>query len=61
MTGAGITGLVAVAYGLGFAVLPQLREGGDDAFKRSYTLIGAAIVLLCAIVLIIVPWLRDGA
>lgn len=57
-TGAIIVALVAMGYGMGFAVLP-LQDWSRDRRSR-YTLGGAGLVALLALALIIIPWFIRG-
>ncbi|NYF97104.1 hypothetical protein [Janibacter cremeus] len=52
--GAGVVVVVAVAYGLGFAIL-STREWSEEA-RRRYTLGGALLIAVLAIVLLAIPW-----
>lgn len=52
--GAIIVVVVAVLYGIGFAVLPISRW--SEQRRRIYTLGGAALIAVLVIVLIAVPW-----
>ena len=53
-TGAVVVAVVAVVYGLGFAILP-MRDWGESA-RSWYTLGGSGIIGVLALALIIVPW-----
>lgn len=53
-TGATIVGVVAIVYGIGFAILP-MRDWSDTA-RSWYTLGGAGLVGLLFVALVIVPW-----
>ncbi|WP_068325074.1 hypothetical protein [Janibacter terrae] len=52
--GAVIVGVVAVAYGLGFAVVPD--DGWSPSARSRYVLGGAGLVALLFFVLVVVPW-----
>ncbi len=53
-TGATVVGVVAMIYGIGFAVLP-MKEWSDQA-RSWFTLGGAGLVGLLLLVLVITPW-----
>lgn len=53
-TGAMVVGVLAMAYGLGFAVLPMDRWRA--ATRSRYTMWGAGLIGLLAFVLVVVPW-----
>lgn len=56
--GAMIVAAVAVAYGLGFAVLPRLDWTGHQ--RSRYTLGGAGLVGLLFLALVVIPWFIPG-
>lgn len=53
-TGAAVVGAVAVAYGLGYALLPlhQWNEAGRSWYTRG----GAGLVALLLFALVLTPW-----
>lgn len=53
-TGGTIVAVVAVIYGIGFALLP-MRDWSDQA-RSWYTLGGAGLVGLLFLALVIIPW-----
>lgn len=57
-TGAIVVAVVAMAYGMGFAVLPMQDWPRD---RRSlYALGGAGLVGLLALALVVIPWFIPG-
>ena len=56
-TGAMITAVVAAVYGVGFAIWPSVLGDRWGGVERHYTMFGALLVLVCAVALIVVPWL----
>ncbi len=57
-TGLVITGVVAALYGVGFAVVPKAASTGPG-FQRGYVLGGAALVAICALAFVIIPWMGE--
>lgn len=52
--GAIVVVVVAVAYGLGFAVLPT-QKWSEEA-RRRYSIGGALLIAVLAVVLLAIPW-----
>lgn len=46
--------VVAMAYGIGFAVLPTQRW--TEQQRRTYTLGGALLIAVLAVVIFAIPW-----
>ncbi|MCW4602791.1 hypothetical protein ACWDHH_05235 [Janibacter hoylei] len=57
-TGIVIVAVMAIAYGMGFAVLPM--QDWPRQRRSSYTQGGAGLIALLAIVLVLVPWFIPG-
>lgn len=57
-TGAMIVAVVAVIYGIGFAVLPM--QHWPQARRSRYTLWGSGLIGLLALVLVVIPWFIRG-
>lgn len=53
-TGGTVVAVVAVIYGIGFALLP-MRDWSDQA-RSWYTLGGAGLVGLLFLALVVIPW-----
>lgn len=57
-TGAVVVAVVAVAYGVGFAVLPT--HDWPREHRARYTRGGAGLVGLLALALVVIPWFIRG-
>ena len=57
-TGASIVGLLAVTYGFAVAFGPRAHQ--DAGFWRRFTVTGALLLLVAVVVLVGIPFYREG-